>query len=123
MVVDRPYEKHVFVCTYGPWCELDGAKDVQKRMKSLVKDAGLRDQCRVNQAGCLNQCGNGPMVVVYPEGVWYAGVDVGKAERIVREHVVGGEPVEELRWRPVQAGNNKTSKVRAEEARKKEKAG
>lgn len=121
MPVDTPYEKHVFVCTYGPWCILDGAKDVQKRMKELVKDAGLRDACRVNQSGCLNQCGNGPMVAVYPDNVWYAHVDPAGAERIVREHVVGSQPVEDLRYRPDHAGNNKLPHIREAEARKKEK--
>lgn len=121
VTVERPYEKHVFVCTYGPWCVLDGSRDVQQAVKRLVKDAGLRDVCRVNQSGCLNQCGHGPMVVVYPEGVWYDHVDVEKARRIVQEHVVAGRPVEELRYRPDHVGNNKLQHIREAEAKEKGK--
>ena len=75
-------------------------------IKSAVKGLGVRDSVRVNHAGCMNQCGNGPMVVVYPEDIWYCGVDVRAALRIVREHVLGGAPVESCRYR-ARPGDNK----------------
>ena len=99
---DAPiWEKHVFVCTSGKWCpEVDGdGLGVHARLKELVKREGLNDQVRVNQSGCFDQCGHGPMVVVYPENVWYANVAPEDAEAIVREHLLGGAPVERLRYR------------------------
>ena len=57
------YAKHVFVCTYGAWCKRDGDTDaIVKRLKRGVAEAGLADKVRINRAGCLNQCGHGPMV-------------------------------------------------------------
>ncbi len=103
------FDKHVFVCTSGDWCPArDGdGLGVHARLKQLVKEAGLNERIRVNHSGCFNQCGHGPMVVVYPEDVWYAGVTVADAEQIFVQHLVGDQPVEALRYRPVQRGNNK----------------
>ncbi|MFI5290815.1 MAG: (2Fe-2S) ferredoxin domain-containing protein, partial [Polyangia bacterium] len=53
----------------------------------------------VTEAGCLGPCFDGPTVVVYPEGVWYANVTIADVDEIVREHLVGGRPVERLRYR------------------------
>jgi (2Fe-2S) ferredoxin len=100
--LDAPiWEKHVFVCTSGSWCpKVDGdGLGVHARLKELVKRGGLGARVRVNHSGCLDQCGHGPMVVVYPENVWYAGVTPGDAEEIVREHLTNGRPVERLRYR------------------------
>ncbi|MHB8585712.1 MAG: (2Fe-2S) ferredoxin domain-containing protein [Thermoplasmatota archaeon] len=117
-MLDRPYERHVFVCTHGPWCRLDGAQEVRDTLKRGVKSAGLRDACRVNQSGCLNQCGHGPMVVVYPEGVWYDHVDVTRAQRILDEHIIANRPPADIRYHPNHAGNNKTARIRELDAKK-----
>lgn len=112
-----PYQRHAFVCTFGPWCKEQGAEGVHKAMKSAVKEAGLARDVRVNKSGCLNQCGHGPVAVVYPDSVWYAGLDVAKGLRVVREHLVEGKPCEDLRFRPPQPGANKTAAVREAEAK------
>src|SRR3712207_2100732 len=100
------YEHHVFVCTYGKTCSRDGAADVHAEMKACVKDAGLKGRVRVNRAGCMNQCGHGPMVVVYPQDVWYGRVGEEAARRIAREHLAGGRPVEACRYH-APPGDNK----------------
>src|SRR4051812_40050491 len=92
------YRHHVFVCTSGKHCPGQGAEDVHHALKDAVRARGLNTTVRVNHAGCMNQCGNGPMVVVYPDDVWYAGVSVAAAERIVEEHLAGGRPVEAFRY-------------------------
>jgi len=92
------YRYHVFVCTSGKDCPKKASEDVHKALKKAVAAAGLKGLVRVNHAGCMNQCGHGPMVVVYPEDTWYAGVDVDGANRIVREHLIGGTPVEDYRY-------------------------
>ena len=54
-------------------------------------------EVRVNKAGCLDRCEEGPVIVVYPEGVWYTYVDEADIDEIVDRHIVGGEVVERLR--------------------------
>jgi (2Fe-2S) ferredoxin len=67
------------------------------QLKQESKAAGLGGKIRVNQSGCLDQCEHGPVMVVYPEAVWYGHVQPEDAAEIVREHLVGGRPVERLR--------------------------
>ena len=102
----RRFERHAFVCTNTEACAPQGGEAVHKAMKDALRAAGLKELHRVNQAGCLGQCGHGPIVVVYPEGVWYAHVTPQDGVRIWTEHVVGGRPVEELRLRTEAAGTN-----------------
>ncbi len=103
------YERHVFVCTTGKTCAAQGSARTYAALKDAARAAGLKGRVRVNQSGCLNQCGHGPMAVVYPEDTWYAGVDADGARRIVAEHLVGGEPVRELRY-VAPPGDNKLPK-------------
>jgi (2Fe-2S) ferredoxin len=100
------YRHHVFVCTSGKHCARAGADDVYATLKKGVKEAGLKGVVRVNQAACMNQCGHGPMVVVYPDDVWYADVNVTGARQIVHHHLVGGRPLEGFRYH-APPGDNK----------------
>ncbi len=103
-----PYEKHVFVCTGGKVCPVEGnSLAVHARLKELVKQAGLESSIRINHAGCMSQCGNGPMVVVYPDNVWYCGVKVEDADELFNGHLIGGQPVDRLLYHPLQSGSNK----------------
>ena len=103
------FEKHVFICTSGKWCP---AKDgdslaVHAYLKKRVAEANLGERVRINHSGCLDQCGNGPMMVVYPENVWYCGVTVDDAREIFEQHLLGGKPIERLLYRPAKTGKNK----------------
>ncbi len=51
---------------------------------------------RVNKAGCLDRCADGPVMVVYPQGVWYTLVDQDDVEEIIQSHLINGRPVERL---------------------------
>ena len=95
------WEKHVFVCTSGEWCaSVDGdGVGVHARLKQSVKDAQLGDRVRINHSGCLDQCGFGPMIVVYPENVWYHGVQPDDVPEIVQSHLIDNKPVERLIYR------------------------
>ncbi len=105
---DRPYELHFFHCLNDAACIHDGpAAAIRARLKALVKAEGLADRVRINKAGCFSQCGHGPMIAVYPDGVWYCHVRLKDVDRIFREHVVGGRPVEALRYSPPGPGANK----------------
>jgi nitrite reductase/ring-hydroxylating ferredoxin subunit/(2Fe-2S) ferredoxin len=102
------YDCHVFVCTSGETCP--GQGDTEKYVKVLrdgARQAGK--QVRVNKAGCFSQCGLGPMLVVYPDDVWYSGVQESDLQEILTEHIVGGRPVERLRYAPGVRGANKTA--------------
>ncbi|MCS6886432.1 MAG: (2Fe-2S) ferredoxin domain-containing protein [Acidobacteriota bacterium] len=90
------YKKHVFVCTGGKTCPTQGSMETFFAMKNLVKELGLKSDIRINKAGCMGECGSGPMVVVYPDAVWYAGVNEEGGRRIVNEHLVSGRVVEAL---------------------------
>jgi (2Fe-2S) ferredoxin len=102
------YRTHVFVCTTGDACPKQG--DVERYVKWLrgeAAKAGLRTEVRVNKAGCFSQCGHGPMIVVYPEDVWYTGVQESDLQEIFESHILGGKPVERLRYSPGVPGPNK----------------
>lgn len=95
------YTRHVFVCTNGPICWFDGdPEELLETLKRKVSAAGLKDTVRINRSGCLNACGHGPAVVVYPEGVWYGHVQVSDADEIFNTHVLSGDAVERLRLPP-----------------------
>jgi (2Fe-2S) ferredoxin len=90
------YKKHVFVCTSGSTCPLAQSMEVCAELRKEIAERGLKKVIRINKTGCLDQCGNGPMVVVYPEQVWYAHVAPADAKEIVESHLLGDKPVERL---------------------------
>jgi sirohydrochlorin cobaltochelatase len=107
------YETHVFVCTSGDDCPARG--DVEQFVKYLrgeVVKAGRQQDIRINKAGCFSQCGHGPMIVVYPDDVWYAGVQQADLAEIAESHILGGKPVERLVYAPGVKGANKTKDAR-----------
>lgn len=98
------YQKHVFFCTNqregGASCCADfqaaQARDyVKERVKKLNLD--LNNQVRVNTAGCLGRCEEGPVIVIYPEAVWYTYVDQSDVDEIIEEHLQHGRVVERLK--------------------------
>ncbi len=98
------FRRHVFVCgNVRPeghprgCCAARGGEAVREALKAAVGAGGLKRQVRINAAGCLDQCEHGPVVVVYPEGVWYGFVRPEDAPEIVASHLAGGRPVERLR--------------------------
>ncbi len=113
------YERHVFVCTSGETCPDQG--DTEKFVKILrerARQLGQPGDVRINKAGCFSQCGRGPMIVFYPDDVWYAGVQESDLEEIFISHIVGGRPVERLRYDPGKPGANKVSEAELAEIKK-----
>jgi len=90
----EPYRLHVMICC-GNKCEPDGSRELVSYMKSQVLKAGL-DDVRVNRAGCLGVCMQGPIMVVHPEGVWYCNLNQENVDRIIEEHFKSGRVVEDL---------------------------
>jgi (2Fe-2S) ferredoxin len=98
------FDFHIFVCTNSreeghPRGCCDPAKEgaLLRAFKSKVAARGLPTVVRVNKAGCMDQCEHGPMVVIYPEGVWYGKVSEADIDEIIQSHLIEGHPVERLR--------------------------
>jgi (2Fe-2S) ferredoxin len=103
------FQHHVFVCTNERTpedpkgsCALKGSKELQEHMKERCHALGLKGKVRVNKAGCLDACAEGPSFVVYgakdpPEGVWYTLRTKEEVDEVIEKHLVGGEVVERFR--------------------------
>ena len=94
-----PYGRHVLICT-GAYCDPDGqAAPIYRRLAEKLGDLGdYMNPIRVKRGvtPCLGVCLGGPILVVYPEGIWYHHVDEEALDRIVEEHLVHNRPVEDL---------------------------
>lgn len=98
------YRRHVFFCLNQrdapeKCCANAGAVEMQKYAKDRVKALGLSGEgkVRINKSGCLDRCEEGPVIVVYPEEVWYTYVDRQDVDEIIEEHLRHGRIVERLR--------------------------
>nr|WP_315254452.1 (2Fe-2S) ferredoxin domain-containing protein [uncultured Duganella sp.] len=102
---DQPYYKHhVFFCMNKRddgrnSCGDHGAEVAQKHAKKRCKELDMygKGEVRINQAGCLNRCEEGPLLVIYPEGTWYTYVDTSDIDEIIDRHLAKGEIVERLK--------------------------
>ena len=98
------YTHHVFFCCNQrddgqPCCNDHGSRAMREYAKARIKELRLsgKGNIRVNQAGCLDRCDEGPTLVVYPEGVWYTYVDQHDVDEIIDKHLINGVIVERLR--------------------------
>ena len=97
------YQRHIFFCInereHRICCQDHGASELRDYAKARVKALGLAGQgkIRVNTAGCLDRCSEGPVAVVYPDGVWYSYETRADIDEIIEEHLVHGRVVERLR--------------------------
>ena len=98
------FKHHVFFCCNqrepgANCCNNHGAQDLRDYAKKKVKALGLAGEgkVRINQAGCLDRCDKGPVLVVYPEAVWYTFIDREDIDEIVTEHLQHGRVVERLK--------------------------
>lgn len=94
---------HIFICTS---CRLNGkqqgfcySKNSVEIVETFMEELDSRDlssEVMVNNTGCFGICSQGPIVVVYPEGVWYGNVTADDVEEIVESHIENGEIVKRL---------------------------
>lgn len=98
------YRHHVFFCVNrrddgAHCCAGCGAQPMRDYAKQRIKTLELNGQgaVRVNNAGCLNRCEEGPVMVIYPEGVWYTYVDQTDIDEIIERHLIRNDIVDRLR--------------------------
>lgn len=98
------YRQHVFFCVNErdgdrACCQQHDARNMRDYAKQRIKALGLSapGAVRINTAGCMDRCAEGPVLVIYPEGVWYTYVDREDIDEILTEHLLGGRLVERLR--------------------------
>jgi (2Fe-2S) ferredoxin len=96
------FECHLFVCCNQrkpgarQCCDIDGKEKLRDRFKSELKKRKLGNAFRVNKAGCLDQCEQGPVIVLYPQQIWYGNVQLDDVERIIDETVIAGRVLPDL---------------------------
>ncbi len=98
------YKRHVFFCTNlredgSACCGRFNAQTMRDYAKRRSKELGIAGagQVRISSAGCLDRCNEGPVLVVYPEDIWYSYIDQSDIDEIIDEHLVNGRVVERLK--------------------------
>ena len=108
----EPFRFHIFVCTQQKpegvtSCPASGSMAVLGELDREIEVRGLRNDVQVTTCGCLGLCDEGPMMVVYPEGVWYRRVQPSDVSEIVSKHLADGgpvgKPVDRLVWKDAAA--------------------
>ena len=96
------FKRHFFVCTTNrppmakPSCGQKQSQDLYMKMMEEMEKRNLFNDVSVTPTGCLGPCFDGPSIVVYPEGIWYAAVTPEDIEEIAENHMQNGKPVERL---------------------------
>ena len=98
------YRYHVFFCVNkradgSACCANHPAQQMRDYAKERIKSLGMAGKggVRINQAGCMDRCGEGPVMAIYPEGVWYTYVDKVDIDEIIDRHLRQGRLVERLK--------------------------
>ena len=98
------FKHHVFFCCNQreageSCCNALGASELQTYDKDRISQLKMKGpgKVRINKAGCLDRCDQGPVMVIYPEAVWYTYVDKEDVEEIIQEHLVNDRIVERLK--------------------------
>jgi len=97
------FKKHVFICEHKRppddpkgCCSDKNSPEIRELFKQRLKELGLSSIIRANYSGCLDACKYGPVVVVYPEQVWYGHISKDDIEEIIQSHLLNNKPVERL---------------------------
>ena len=102
------FRSHIMVCG-GTGCTSSGSQKIIEAFNKEIAAAGLNEEVKVIKTGCFGLCALGPIVVVYPEGIFYSMVEEKDVKEIVEEHLVKGRPVTRLIYDETVQGETITS--------------
>lgn len=98
------YQEHVFICNNirkngKKCCAQYGADEMKAYLKERLKSLKISGagKYRVNLAGCMGRCSEGPVLVIYPQGIWYTYASIEDIDEIIEKHILAGEVVSRLR--------------------------
>jgi len=99
----EPFRHHIFVCSQQKpegvtSCAAAGSARIFDTLNMELHKQGLDNDVQVTTCGCLGLCDHGPMMIVYPEGIWYRGVKTEDVAEIAASHFHAGKPVARLAW-------------------------
>ncbi|ADL13783.1 NADH-quinone oxidoreductase subunit NuoF [Acetohalobium arabaticum] len=92
------YRSHILVCG-GTGCVSSGCEEVQEALKEELDKQGLTNEIKIVETGCHGFCEKGPILIVYPEGVFYCEVQPEDLEELVEEHILKGRILERLLYK------------------------
>jgi len=97
------FDKHVFCCINkrpesNPkgCCSLKGSEKLHQELKIKIKNLKINKKIRINKSGCLDRCGLGPVLVIYPEGTWYSYKSSKDIDEIINSHLLNNKVVKRL---------------------------
>ena len=104
------YDKHIFICTNQraadaprKSCGETHGMEIVEAFKNKLKERNLPIRLRAQKSGCLDICDFGQTIVIYPEGIFYVGVELSDVDEIINEHIINNKVVERLRLETVRA--------------------
>lgn len=96
-------QKHIFICSSSRptgqqkgVCHTKGGVDIMMSFMEEIEERDLGGEVFISNTGCLGFCDKGPVVIIYPDNVWYGGVTPDDVEEIMDEHIEGGNVVKRL---------------------------
>ncbi|MCQ3907454.1 MAG: (2Fe-2S) ferredoxin domain-containing protein [Mycoplasmoidaceae bacterium] len=87
-------KKQILVCA-STGCISNKSQEIIEEFRKSIALSGLEDKVEVSATGCHGLCAQGPVVLIYPEGIFYRKIKPADVPRIIQSHIMGGQPIKE----------------------------